>query len=373
LRIGIDLTGVWRPATGIFAYAKKLARELLLLDNESRYTLFFSREIHPEFRELEGRFRAVVIPVREEVICKQLLMAIYCNTDGLDLIHFPAFPPPVACSRPFIWTLHDATPWLYPDTMDLKGRLYSRWVGAWAARLSKLIITVSHQAKRDITSALRIAESKVRVVHEGVDSTFRKLSDIALMNSVRERYGLPERFLLAVGTLEPRKNLPALIQAYRRIRRGNQTKLGLVIVGRPGWKSRHLQDDLESEDGQIVGTGFVPQRDLVALYNMAEIFVLPSLYEGFGFPPLEAMACGCPVIVSNRGSLPEVAGDAALLIDPESQDSIVAAIRAVEGSQSLRADLASRGLERVKGFSWKTAALKTLELYREIGTETAAS
>jgi glycosyltransferase involved in cell wall biosynthesis len=368
LRIGLDLTGVWRPSTGIFVYAKELARELLLLDNENRYTLFFGGEIHPEFRELEWRFQAVVIPLREEVISKQLFMAAFCNTHELDLIHFPAFPPPVACFRPFVWTLHDATPWLYPDTMDLKGRLYFRWVGAWAARRSRSIITVSYKAKRDIMSALRIAESKVRVVYEGVDDAFRELGDQALMNSVRARYGLPEHFILTVGTLEPRKNLPALIQAYHRMRRANGTKLGLVIAGRTGWKSGHCEHAVGYGAEQIVLTGFVPLRDLVALYNLAEVFVLPSLYEGFGFPPLEAMACGCPVIVSNRGSLPEVVGDAAVVIDPESEDSIVAAIRAVESNQSLRASLVRRGLERVKSFSWKTAAATTLELYREIGT-----
>jgi glycosyltransferase involved in cell wall biosynthesis len=366
MRIGIDLTGLWRPSTGIFVYAKALTRELLCLDNENRYTLFFTGEIYPEFRELAERFRAVVIPVREEVISKQLLMAIFCNTDGLDLIHFPAFPPPVACFRPFIWTLHDATPWLYPATLDLKGRLYFRWVGGWAARFSKAIITVSNDAKRNIVAALRLPEMKVKVIYEGIDGGFRKLDDPSLLNSVRSRYGLPEKFMVSVGTLEPRKNLPFLIRAYRQMRQADRTKLGLVIVGRTGWKSEALQGELRRDAKDVVLTGFVPQADLVALYNMAEIFVLPSLYEGFGFPPLEAMACGCPVIASNRGSLPEVVGDAALLIDPTCADSLVAAIRAVESGPSLREDLARRGFERVKSFSWRTAALETLKLYEVV-------
>jgi glycosyltransferase involved in cell wall biosynthesis len=251
--------------------------------------------------------------------------------------------------------------------MDFKGRLYFRWLGAWAARWSRLIITVSDKAKRDIVSALRIADRKVRVVYEGVDDAFSKVTDDALMNSVRARYGLPEHFILTVGTLEPRKNLPALLQAYRRMRRTIGTKLGLVIVGRTGWKSERQEHEARDESEQIVRTGFVPQRDLVALYNLADVFVLPSLYEGFGFTPLEAMACGCPAIVSNRGSLPEVVGDAALLIDPESEDSIVSALCAVESNQLFRSSLATRGLERVKKFSWSTAASRTLAIYREIG------
>jgi glycosyltransferase involved in cell wall biosynthesis len=366
LRIGIDLTGIWRPSTGIFVYAKELARQLLLLSDQNKYTLFFSGEIHPEFLELEGRFRAVVIPVREEVISKQLFMATLCNTHGLDLIHFPAFPPPVACFRPFIWTLHDATPWLYPDTMDLKGRLYFRWMGAWAARFGKAIITVSNDAKRDIVNALGISESKVKVIYEGIGPTFRKVEDRDFTDSVRARYGLPEHFILSVGAVEPRKNLPFLIEAYRRLPEVTHTNLGLVKVGRTGWNLQPGQQRLFEHSSGVVLTGFVPQKDLVALYSLADVFVLPSIYEGFGFPPLEAMASGCPVIVSNRGSLPEVVGDAALLIDPENIGSLVSALQRVLSTPSLRDALVQKGLARVKGFSWTSTAMKTLELYDQV-------
>lgn len=372
LRIGIDLTAIWRPNTGMLVYAARLARELLFVDKQNKYTLFFAGEIHPEFRELEGTFRPLVVPLREEVICKQFLLPSLCNTHRFDVIHFPAFPPPVACFRPFIWTLHDATPWLYPETMDLKGRLYSRWVGGWAARLSKAIITDSNDSKRNIIAALGLPEKKVTVIYLGIDDGFKILDDHSFLNSVRLRYGLPEKFMLSVGTIEPRKNLPFLIRAYRQMRHANQTQLGLVIVGRTGWKSGALQGDLGGEAENIVLTGFVPGADLVALYNLAEVFVLPSLYEGFGFPPLEAMACGCPVIASNRGSLPEVVGDAALLIDPTCQDSLVAAIRAVEADSTLREDLARRGFERVERFSWRSAAVQTMELYRAVAARRAS-
>lgn len=372
LRIGIDLTGIWRPHTGIFAYAARLTRELLLLDKQNKYTLFFAGEIHREFRALEGAFRPLVVPFREEVVSKQLLLPSLCNAYAFDVIHFPAFPPPVACFRPYVWTLHDATPWLYPETMDLKGRLYFGCVGRWAARLSKAIITVSNDAKRNIMAALPLQETKVKVIYEGIDGAFKKLDDQPLMNSVRLRYGLPEKFMLAVGTLEPRKNLPFLIRTYQQMRNANQTELGLVIVGRTGWKSEAPEGGLGGKDNNVVLTGFVPQADLVALYNLAEVFVLPSLYEGFGFPPLEAMACGCPVIVSNRGSLPEVVGDAALLIDPGLQDSLAGAIGAVETNSSLREDLVRRGFERVKRFSWRSAAVQTLEVYGKVAARRAS-
>jgi glycosyltransferase involved in cell wall biosynthesis len=363
LKIGIDLTGIWRPSTGIFVYAARLARELLCLDHENNYTLFFSHEIHPDFRNLSDKFRSVIIPFRGEVISKQIVLATVCNIHNLDIVHFPSFPPPVGCYRPFIWTIHDATPWLYPHTMDSKGRLYFRFTSACVARRCRAILTVSDNSKRDILAALRVSEHKVKVVYEGVDDAFRMIHDEKLTSSVRGQYGIRGRFILTVGTLEPRKNLPRLIRAYRRLRYANETNLALVIVGRTGWKVDRW--DCEGLAEQIVFTGFVPQAHLVTLYNLAEMFILPSLYEGFGFPPLEAMACGCPVIVSDRGSLPEVVGGAALLIDPESEDSIVQAIRALEQDQMLRSNLAKRGLERVKEFSWKRAAHQTLEIYRE--------
>ena len=364
-RVGIDLTGVWRPSTGIFAYAVQLTRELLSIDDENSYTLFFSGQIHPEFHGLRDKFRAVVIRCREEVLGKQIFLAALCHTCGLDLIHFPAFPPPVACFRPFVWTLHDATPWLHPETMDWKGRLYFRSVGPWSSRSSEAIIAVSNSAKRDIVDALQVPEDKMEVIYEGVDGAFRRLADEALMNSVRVRYHLPQRFILAVGTIEPRKNLPFLVEAHRRLCEANQEEVGLVVAGRMGWNQASLLPVAEGR-GKIVFTGFIPQRELVALYNLAEVFVLPSIYEGFGFPPLEAMASGCPVIVSNRGSLPEIVGDAAVLIDPENVDSLLEALQSVLRTPSLRAILVEKGFARVRQFSWRTAAVRTLELYERI-------
>jgi glycosyltransferase involved in cell wall biosynthesis len=365
LRIGIDLTGLWREATGIFVAASNLAHELIRCDNDNQYTLFFSGNVHDDFCELPSNARTITLPTQEEVISKQIFLGALCNTLRLDVIHFPALPPALSCYRPFIWTLHDATPWLFPETMDLKGRLYFKWIGGLGARRSRLLVTDSEDAKLKISQALHIPDHKIRVIQPGIDVTFKKLADPDVLQAVRVRYRLPERFILVVATREPRKNLSTLVQAYRRMRSIGRTRLGLVIVGRVGWKSQDLESNLGKQDS-IVLTGFVPQPDLVALYSLAHVFVLPSLYEGFGFPPLEAMACECPVIVSNRGSLPEVVGNAAVLVNPESPDSIIAAIQAVEDSQSLRADLVRRGVERVKTFSWAKAAAMTMGLYHEV-------
>lgn len=367
LRIGLDLTGLWRPATGVFVYAIELARNLLSLDDRNQYTLFFSNEIHAEFRELDGRFKAIIIPVREEILSKQFIMALLCNALKLDVIHFPSFPPPLLCFRRFIWTLHDATAWLYPETQNWKARFYFRDLGARTAGSSRALVTVSNESKRNLVKALRVPEDKVKVIYEGIDTgVFRRVRDQALLSSVRARYGLPERFLLTVATLEPKKNLPFLVQGHRRLRKTNQPGIGLVIVGRKGWKTQAIDRSLSESEGGVIVTGFVPREDLVALYSLAEVFVLPSLYEGFGFPPLEAMACGCPVIVSNRGALPETVGKAAVLIDPEDLDSFVEAVRSVLTNPQYQRALVEKGLARVKEFSWRTAASKTLDLYKEV-------
>jgi len=345
-------------------YARELAKELMKIDDRNEYTLFFSGEVHQAFRNLPENFHPIVIPVRDEVMAKQVCTATLCNVLGLDLIHFPALPPAALCWRPFVWTLHDATAWLHPETMDLKGRLYYRWMGGLAVRRSKRLITVSNAAKRDIVDNLSISEERVTVIYEGVDGAFRRMDDFDALASVRTRYDLPERFILTVGTLEPRKNLSFLIDAYRRYCSLSDSKWGLVIVGRTGWNSDAISASFSP--GEIISTGFVPQSHLVALYNLADVFVLPSLYEGFGFPPLEAMACGCPVIVSQRGSLPEVVGDAALFIDPENLDSLVSALKAVNDDSRLRAALVEKGIVRASQFSWRTAALKTLALYNDL-------
>ncbi len=365
LRIGIDLTGIWRPATGIFVYAIELTRELVCADDQNAYTLFFAGEIHPEFQEIRERFRPVVVPIRGELLGKQLLMSAACGKADLDLLHFPAFPPCVACRHPYVWTLHDATPWLRPETMDWKGRLYFRHWGRIAATRSRAIITVSNQSREDIVRFMPELAPRISVIHSGLDSKFSKVDDVETRDRLRNRYHLPEHFILTVATLEPRKNVPFLLEGYARLCQSLEKPPGLVIAGRSGWNMDNVNKHLASAGADIVVTGFVPKDDLVGLYNLADVFVLPSLYEGFGFPPLEAMACGCPVVLSNRGALPEIAGDAALFIDPECMDSFVSAVRLVLMDPELRTSLVQRGFKRAGHFSWNEAAKGTVQLYRK--------
>jgi glycosyltransferase involved in cell wall biosynthesis len=376
--IGIDLTGLWRPTTGIFVYAIELAQQLLSFHRDYNFKLYFTEQVPPQFREMEGNFKSVVIPIREEILSKQFVMGALLNRPGLDLVHFPAFPPALACFRPTIWTIHDATAWLYPETMSWKGRTYFGRLGAMAARSSKAIITVSNESKRNIVDALRVPEEKVKVIYEGINPIFKRMEDPDKVQSLRQRYGLPQRFLLSVGTLEPRKNLPFLIKVYKALRDSYpaqpgrpETQLGLVVVGRKGWKSQETDEALKSAGSGVILTGFVSREDLVGLYSTASAFVLSSLYEGFGFPPLEAMACGCPVVVSNRGSLSEVVGNAARLLELDDIRTWVETLRLILDNPAISQPLIEKGQERVRRFSWKTAATETLELYSQVANGVA--
>jgi glycosyltransferase involved in cell wall biosynthesis len=233
-------------------------------------------------------------------------------------------------------------------------------------RAAHKIIAISECTKQDAVRLYGIEETKITVIHGGVDSYFSPASPEAAA-AVRLRYNLPERYILYVGTIEPRKNLITLLEAYRALR-NRETGVKLVIVGKKGWRYENFFEKLEEiglED-DVVFPGFVPDQDLPAVYTMADVFAFPSLYEGFGLPVLEAMACGTPVVCSNTSSLPEVAGKAAVLVSPQDVRGWREALDRILTSDELRADLRQHGLRQAAGFTWESAARKTCDAYREV-------
>jgi glycosyltransferase involved in cell wall biosynthesis len=226
-------------------------------------------------------------------------------------------------------------------------------------------VTISEHARSELIELLAVAPHRVTAVHCGVDAWWRATEDPAELAGARERAGLPARYLLSVGALEPRKNLALLIEAYALARRKGLT-LPLVVAGPAGWRSREIRDAPRRHGvaDHVLLVGHLSRSDLRAAYSQAEAFVFPSLYEGFGLPVLEAMACGTPVIASCSSSLPEVAGDAAVLVDPADPDALAAALERVVGDETLRSDLRRRGVQRAAGFSWDEAARQTVDAYR---------
>jgi glycosyltransferase involved in cell wall biosynthesis len=364
MRIGIDLTSIWRPATGNEHLAMEMTHALLRTDPRNEYVLFFSRQVHPTFRSLAGRFESILAPLTQELLVKHIWLSRAVAAAKLDYMHFPTFPPPWRLSCPMGWTLPDATPWVYPDTMKLKSRLYYTFMGARAVRTNRLLITDSYASRDDIINHVKTSPGQVHVIYPGLRSIFQCIHNGDDSERVRHNYHLPTEFILFVGTLEPRKNLSRILAACCALTTQHDFRPTLVIVGRKGW----LYDPIFAElrnlglSEQVRLTGYVPDEDLLALYSMARLLIFPSLYEGFGFPAIEAMACGCPVVTSNRGAQYEVTKDCAVHCDPENVTSIAEAMWQAYSDETLRARLVVNGVRRAASFSWNGYAERFLDV-----------
>jgi glycosyltransferase involved in cell wall biosynthesis len=267
---------------------------------------------------------------------------------------------------PTVMTVHDLIFRHLPAHHKALNRWYLNWTMPLYCRRADHIIAVSEATRRDLIAAYALPSDKITVVPEAAAPHFQPQSEAARTRA-RDKYGLPERYLLYVGTIEPRKNLERLLAAWVPLYRSGDCP-PLVIVGKRGWLSDGFYAALEGcpvHEGVIL-TGYVPDADLPAIYAAATAFVFPSLYEGFGLPPLEAMACGTPVVCSNVSSMPEAVGDAALLVDPEDTRSIEEAILRIVTDSDLRASLRARGYERSGAFSWHLSAKRTLDVYNGV-------
>jgi len=281
-----------------------------------------------------------------------------------DIAHFTNGMMPIGSPVPTIVTVHDMSLRLYPRCHPLRRLLLNRPLMHVAIRQAAAIVTVSHSARRDLLKLHGVSPDRVSVVHEAASPAFRPIADRARLAAVRARYSLPERFMLYVGTIEPRKNLMRLMSAFAAARKAGIPQQ-LVCVGPYGWASRDLAGHIEQLGirDAVRFTGYLPFEDLPAIYNLGDLFAFPSLYEGFGLPVVEAMASGLPVLTSNTSSLGEIAGDAAETIDPTDTDAMADAIRRLAMDADLRHDRSARGLKRARDFSWAQTAREMLTVY----------
>jgi glycosyltransferase involved in cell wall biosynthesis len=261
------------------------------------------------------------------------------------VLFVPAHVLPLAHPLPTVVTVHDLGYRHFPEAHPWRQRLYLEWSTRFSARRATRVIADSAATKRDLTRFCGVPEGKITVVYPGYDDALARVNAAA----VRTRYGLPENYFLHVGTLQPRKNLMRLMEAVSQA----PAPVCLVLAGRAGWMAAPIT-------ARARWLEYVPDEDLAGLYSGAQALVFPSLFEGFGFPVLEAMACGTPVICSNMSSLPEVAGQAALLVDPQDVQALLRAMLRVQAEPALRAELTERGLSQVRQFSWRRAAEETL-------------
>ncbi len=370
MHITIDYTPAVRQAAGIGRYTRELVAALAKLDHHNEYTLFCAGDAPPAGEwPANFRVRASNVPARWLTAGWHRLglpLAAEMLAGTCDLFHSPDFTlPPLKTARGVV-TVHDLSFLRFPEHADPGLRTFlTRTVPRSVARAVR-VLADSESTKADLVELLGVEPEKISVVPAGVDARFRPVRDTLKLAQVRQRYRLPEWFILFVGTLEPRKNLSRLITAYAQMRRHTGLPHELVIAGKPGWLYEGIYEQVTKEGltENVHFIGFVADDDLPALYTLADLLAFPSLYEGFGLPPLEAMACGTPVVASNRSSLPEAVGSAGLLVDPEDIDALADALARVLGDASLRVRLADLGRAQAARFTWQSAAERLLEAYR---------
>ena len=378
MRIGIDYTAALRQGAGIGRYTRQLVRALLALDTRNEYVLLTAsgglRATYLSFQSIaeHANVRRIDLPLSDRslnILWHRLRLPLWVElvSGALDVFHSPDFAlPPVHRARTLL-TVHDLSFMRVPECSAPGLRSYLLRVVPASVRRADVVLADSESTRMDMIELLGVDPDRVRVIYAGVEPCFQRVRDQSVLEAVRNRYRLPARFVLGLGTLQPRKNFERLIAAYAQMRGEARSGLKLVIAGGLGWMCEGIfrrVEELGLQD-EVLFSGYVADEDLPALYSMAEVFAFPSLYEGFGLPPLEAMACETPVVASNVSSLPEVLGDAALSVDPLDVPALAQAMLRVLNDAALRAALVRRGVAQARKFTWEQAAGKLLEVYTE--------
>ena len=375
MRIGIDYTAAINQSAGIGRFVRNLFCEVIRLDPENQYVM-----VHA----VPNPGRVAKVPDAPNVVGKelrfrertmtalwhrlQLPVPIDLLTGSLDLFHAPDFILPPLHRGVSILTVHDLAFLIHPECADERLLMFLERAVPRSCERADYIVTDSENTKNDVICLLDADPHRVFVVPGGVDQVFQPANP-GTIAEVRRTYNVWNPYVLAVGVIEPRKNLPRLIDAYSRFRLRTGAEHQLVIAGGKGWKWEETFRTAEqcgfADD--IVFTGYVPDEHLTALYSGADVFALPSLYEGFGLPVLEAMACGTPVVCSDTSSLPEFATGAAILVSPDDTNAIADALEQVCLDELVRSDLRTRGSKRAAEYTWERAATTLLEVYRKVG------
>jgi glycosyltransferase involved in cell wall biosynthesis len=392
VRIGINAFYLGAVTTGSGQYINHLIRQLARLGDESEYLLIDIRDAGRKMRDTGDLHPASCIlhPVStpfdsiSENLAKlwfeQVSFPRACRRQGVEIAHVPYFASPLFPTTPTVVTVHDLIPMLLPAYQgSMLVRLYTLLV-AVAAKRADIVLTDSQASKWDIVHLLDIPSERVRVIYLAADDIYQPVLDRHRLAAIRRKYGLPQSYLLYLGGFDQRKNVPTLLKAFAQL--AKDSRAFLVVAGRlPDYgldlaiqakrsdffpDPRPIVQELGIEE-RVVFTGWVPEEDKPALYSGARALVFPSFYEGFGLPPLEALACGTPVIASNRGSLPEIVGDGGLLVEPDDVEGLAGAMEKLLNDDTLWGDLREKGLAHVARFSWEKTARETLAVYQEIG------
>ena len=383
-RIGIDARFYGPMGKGLGRYTQEVVDNIIIIDEDNEYVVFLTKDNFDEFETDNPRVKKVITNIRCYSLAEQVLFPFIIARERLDLIHFPHFNVPLFLNTKFVVTIHDLILTKFPTTRastlspclyKLKNLAY-RTVISSAVRRSKKIITVSSFTKKDLVDKFKVDASKIIVTYEGV-ANLAKGNDSLLGSKISSHrtivdYNLGDRFLLYVGNAYPHKNLNSLVEVFERLHR-DYSDLKLVLVGKEDYFYNRLKEFTfekslwrEGEESPVIFTGYVLDVELEILFKKALLYIFPSFYEGFGLPPLEAMAKKCPVISSDKASLPEILGDAAIYFDPYNKDDMYEKIKETMFNNELKEELIEKGLEQIKKYNWWECALVTLNVYKQV-------
>ena len=368
MRIGIDARKL--HDFGIGTYIRNLLRQLARLDHDTEFVLLARPEDCEPLAALGENFRSLPETSRPYSVAEQIRIPFALKREGVTLFHAPHYvlPPLVSCRS--VVTIHDCIHLMFPQYLPNRlAHVYARTSISLAARRATRVLTVSESSKRDILRFVDVPADKIAVIYNAYDERFGVEPDEADVVRVRERYQLHDEFVLYAGNVKPHKNLERLIEAFHMVRDRGLDQLKLVLIGDEISRYAALRRAVHQHQlhKYVRFLGYLPEETLAVMYRLAGVFVFPSVYEGFGLPPLEAMASGTPVVTSNVSSLPEVAGDAAILVDPYDPRAIADGIFRVLTDETLRRDLRRKGLARAHQFSWEQSVRRVRDIYNEVG------
>ena len=366
VRIGIDARKL--HDFGIGTYIRNLLRQLARLDRDTEFVVLARPADCAAVGSLGDNFRGVPETAANYSVAEQFRIPWALRREGVTLFHAPHYvlPPLVPCRS--VVTIHDCIHLMFPQYLPSRLALvYARTSIGLASRRATRVLTVSESSKRDILRFVNVPADKIDVIYNAYDERFGVEPHEEDVIRVRERYQLHDQFVLYAGNVKPHKNLERLIEAFDLVRKRGLDHLKLVLIGDEISRYAALRRAVHSHQlhKYVRFLGYLPEETLAVMYRLAGVFVFPSLYEGFGLPPLEAMASGTPVVTSNVSSLPEVAGDAAVLVDPYRPEAIADGIERVLCDETLRRDLRAKGLARARQFSWEASVRRVHEIYLE--------
>jgi glycosyltransferase involved in cell wall biosynthesis len=368
MRVMIDAR---KSGFGITRYCENLISGLARIDRDNQYVMIQNSNDRQKTMEVDN-FKTVYVSYPRFSTKTLLFLHKVIHRERIDVFHSPSIMFPLFAKCPVVLTVHDLIPLRF-----YRGHSRHRLLPFWIIKLiiftalkkADQIITVSQFTRNEILNFAPFFRKRINVIYNSLSNTFKKTSAKDGIQSVEREFSWPRRMILYAGSMKPHKNIDRLLKAFNQLKQKGEVEDVCMVLGGGEKENITRLKKLALElgiDGNVIFTGMLSAEELTGLMNLADVFVFPSLYEGFGLPPLEAMACGTPVVTSNAGSLPEVVGDAALLVDPENVEDIASAIERVLTDERLREELVKKGFERVKRFSWEKTARETIEIYKSV-------